>query len=446
MFFKKKRRNFKFSVVMPVYNTENYLDEAIGSIIDQTIGFKKNIQLIIVNDGSTDNSKEICIRYQKKFPQNIIYIEQTNQGVSTARNTGLQYVKGTYVNFFDSDDIWNTDAFLLAWEFFQKNEEIDVISCIQNRFEACTGLHNLSDKFEAGDRIIDIWETPQFIQLNVCAAFIKSDAAKKHAFDTTIKIGEDAKYITEIILEKEKYGVLKSAVHNVRRREAGTSITQNPDKSKFTITVDRYYKYLPELSVQKYGRIIPYIQYVMLNGLKFRLLSTAPLPLNDEEKTYYFNDIITLIQQIDDETLLKNNKILMPAKTYLLKLKYGQLPVEAFRLRGNSLYFNNLYLGNLGNGKIFVHEIQESGCKYTVTGELRIPFDGKFEIIVKDDDNSYPAIISEDSSLSRLASNGDIITPGRKFFLEVPNDKKFSDYKFEISYNGHIIPQKVRFV
>ena len=445
MFFKKREKNFKFSVVMPVYNVEKYLDEAIGSIINQTIGFEENIQLIIVNDGSSDNSKQVCMSYQKKFPKNIIYIDQVNQGVSTARNTGLAQVKGTYVNFFDSDDIWNTDAFQLAWDFFQKHgDSIDVIGCIQTLFEAQTGLHNLSNKFEDGDRVIDIWETPQFIQLNVCAAFIKSEVAKKYQFDTTIKIGEDARYITEIILEKEKYGVLKSAVHNVRKRAAETSITQNPDKSKYTVTMDRYYKYLPELSIQKYGKIIPYVQHVVVNGLKFRLLSNDPLPLNDEERVQYFNDITALIKQMDDEVLLKTHKILMPAKAYLLKLKYGQLPETAFSVKGNLLYFNNIQLGSLSTGKLIVQDIQESDRQYTIKGELRIPFDGNFEVIASDGEKSYTAKITDESSFSRLASNGDVITPGRAFTLVLPADTKVSDYKYEISYNGYRVPQRMR--
>ena len=69
---------YKFSVVMPVYNVEQYLEEAIESVINQTIGFKENIQLILVNDGSPDNSEAICLKYEKQFPDNIIYIKQKN--------------------------------------------------------------------------------------------------------------------------------------------------------------------------------------------------------------------------------------------------------------------------------------------------------------------------------------------------------------------------------
>ena len=118
---------YKFSVVMPVYNVEDYLEKSILSIVNQTIGFKKNIQLILVNDGSSDNSAEICLKYKHLYPANIVYIEQENAGVSAARNTGLEYVEGKYVNFLDSDDLWSKNAFETAYKFFVEHyDEVDV--------------------------------------------------------------------------------------------------------------------------------------------------------------------------------------------------------------------------------------------------------------------------------------------------------------------------------
>ena len=85
---------YKFSVVIPIYNVEKYLEETIESIINQSIGFEENIQIILVNDGSPDNSEEICLKYKEMYPDNILYIKKENGGVSSARNTGLKKVSG----------------------------------------------------------------------------------------------------------------------------------------------------------------------------------------------------------------------------------------------------------------------------------------------------------------------------------------------------------------
>ena len=80
-----------------------YLDDSIGSIINQTIGFNR-IQIILVNDGSIDETEKICLNYRNQYPENIIYIKINHSGVSIGRNIGLKHAKGIYINFLDADD------------------------------------------------------------------------------------------------------------------------------------------------------------------------------------------------------------------------------------------------------------------------------------------------------------------------------------------------------
>ena len=69
-------REFEFAIVMAIYNTEDYLNQAIDSIVNQTIGFEDNVQLILVNDGSEDGSGQICLDYQERYPENIVVLNQ----------------------------------------------------------------------------------------------------------------------------------------------------------------------------------------------------------------------------------------------------------------------------------------------------------------------------------------------------------------------------------
>ena len=93
------------SVIIPVYNVEKYLRRCLNSVIDQEY---KNIEIILVNDGSTDNSLEIAISYKEK-DKRIKVFSQENQGLSAARNMGLDKSHGEYITFIDSDDYVSKD-------------------------------------------------------------------------------------------------------------------------------------------------------------------------------------------------------------------------------------------------------------------------------------------------------------------------------------------------
>ena len=120
---------YLFSVVIPIYNCEKYLDETINSIVKQTIGFK-NIELILVNDGSTDNSEQICLKYKNKY-KNIIYIKQENAGVAEARNKGLEIASGELINFLDSYDKWEKDVFKKVYNLFSHEKKLNIVGVRQ---------------------------------------------------------------------------------------------------------------------------------------------------------------------------------------------------------------------------------------------------------------------------------------------------------------------------
>ena len=96
------------SIIMPVYNSENYLTETIGSVLRQTM---EDFELILVDDGSTDGvCPELCDRLAQEHPELICVIHQENRGLGGARNTGLEAARGEYLLFVDSDDALETDA------------------------------------------------------------------------------------------------------------------------------------------------------------------------------------------------------------------------------------------------------------------------------------------------------------------------------------------------
>lgn len=112
----------KVSIIIPVYNSEKYLSQCIKSILSQTYG---NIELILINDGSTDKSLEICRKYAKQ-DKRVVLRSIENSGVSTARNIGLDIMSGEYVTFVDSDDWIENNTVELAVESMER-ENVDIV-------------------------------------------------------------------------------------------------------------------------------------------------------------------------------------------------------------------------------------------------------------------------------------------------------------------------------
>lgn len=109
----------KVSIILPIYNVAPYLDETFASILNQTL---QEIEIIAVNDGSTDDSESMIKKYMQQDPR-IIYIYQENQGQSVARNTALQHATGKYIYMMDADDILNNpDALRISYEYAEKNK------------------------------------------------------------------------------------------------------------------------------------------------------------------------------------------------------------------------------------------------------------------------------------------------------------------------------------
>lgn len=114
----------KISVIVPIYNCEPYLPACIDSIIEQTYN---NLEIILVDDGSSDGSLDICNRYAEK-DRRIIVFHQENKGVSAARNQGLKLASGELFSFIDSDDTLDLDMYELLVKFLNENNA-DVACC-----------------------------------------------------------------------------------------------------------------------------------------------------------------------------------------------------------------------------------------------------------------------------------------------------------------------------
>lgn len=190
------------SIIIPVYNTQTYLNKCIQSIIDQTYQFW---ECILINDGSTDNSKIICDKWANK-DKRIIAIHQPNKGVSIARNKGLDVARGEYITFVDSDD-WVTPTYLEDLITAKKSDLIiSGLTKYDSDHKSTIYVPNKNQLFSLSNRY-----TSYFVELNEkflifgpCAKLYKTNIINNYhiRFPESCSLGEDLefnfKYLSQI--------------------------------------------------------------------------------------------------------------------------------------------------------------------------------------------------------------------------------------------------------
>lgn len=174
------------SVIVPVYNVESLIDRCISTILKQSY---KNIEIILIDDGSTDNSGKICDMYAENFPDKVVVVHQENQGQSSARNFALTIMKGKYISFVDSDDYIDEYYLEILYNNLKK-DNADISVC---RFKR-TSLNSEKSYYSGYSQAYDKDEKIKFYLTNdmtsPCGKLFKSDLWHEISFPTG-KIYED---------------------------------------------------------------------------------------------------------------------------------------------------------------------------------------------------------------------------------------------------------------
>lgn len=424
---KKISDKFLFSVIIAAYNSDLYLKKAVDSIINQSLGFEKNIQIIIVNDGSTDNTEEICLKYRVKYPQNIKYIStKSSFGPAHARNQGLKEVQGKYVNFLDSDDFITPNTFKDVYHFFEGHyNEIDMVSIPIYYFGAKKGNHPLNFKFKR-TRVVDLIKQPDFIQLSAPSSFFKAEAIKNIKFNVKLQTAEDAFFVNQVLLDKLKLGLVKKGAYYYRKYEAKNSLLDYSSNTKhfYTTRLEYFHFKLIECSKNRYGKVLKFIQYTLMYDLQwlFKIKKVDFVLSYDEIKELYIN-LIFILQNIGDDVIYNQKNIQNQLKTHIFFLKYlgndylancdykyrkqvyddiidklslNQVFIDIFEIKNDVIYisgFITTFFNKKGNVFAFVND------KIFETKELEYPqrdrFSLNFEYAFNNDFEIYIPITSK---------------------------------------------------
>lgn len=191
------------SVIVPVYNCERYLDKGIRSLISQTIF--QDLDIVFIDDGSTDRSGSIIQSYVDKY-SNMRLISQTNNGVSSARNRGLEEARGTYVTFFDADDIAADTLYESLLTLIVENDAD--LSCVNYSKYFPDGIEKVQkEKIQTiltGEQIIKSFFSSNILCNNTVDKLFVLSVAREIKFPEGYAIGEDMFFVFNYLLKSQK--------------------------------------------------------------------------------------------------------------------------------------------------------------------------------------------------------------------------------------------------
>lgn len=221
----------KVSVIIPVYNVEKYLSQCLDSVVKQTL---KDIEIICINDGSTDSSADILNKYAAQ-DRRIKIINQENQGISVARNSGIAAAKGEYIIFLDSDDFIEPTLAQKAYDTITKKKsdvlifgtyEVNQNNCKNVRWDMTLLKDFYAEKFETSEFEVLIHLLHSVWDKMYNTAFIKKS---KLTFHKGLKVAEDNIFVMETYFEHASYSFLPECLYNYRTSRAGSLTTNNKD-------------------------------------------------------------------------------------------------------------------------------------------------------------------------------------------------------------------------
>lgn len=191
----------KVSIIVPVYNVENYLTKCLDSLVSQTL---QNIEILVVNDGSKDNSEQIIQEYAQKYPEKIKAFTKENGGLSDARNFGLDRATGEYIGFVDSDDYVTSTMFEEMLHLAEKHQAKMVICNIQkvdqngNVTQKLTQIPNMDEKIDLKSNFSVFSDLSYF----ACNKLFKKALFDQKRFKKGVHF-EDIQLIPQLLLDCE---------------------------------------------------------------------------------------------------------------------------------------------------------------------------------------------------------------------------------------------------
>jgi len=289
----------KVSVIVPVYNTEKYLEKCLNSLLKQTL---KEIEIIVVNDGSTDNSKKVLEAFKEY--NNIVYLEKKNGGLSDARNYGIAHANGEYIGFVDSDDSIDSNMYQLMYEK-AKESDADLVECDFN------WVYPHKAKQDIGKRYINKEDYFTFGRVMACNKIIKLSTIKENNINFPVGLRyEDVEFFYKLVPYIKNMELVEIPLYHYLQRNLSISNNNNESNKDIFVIFENILKFYKDNNIyEDYIHELEYAYIRVLLGSSFlRIVKIKDKKIKEELLNKTLTEIEEKFPNWKQNKILKNRK------------------------------------------------------------------------------------------------------------------------------------------
>lgn len=358
------------SIIIPIYNIEICIKNCLKSLMKQNYPFNK-LEVILIDDGSTDKSAIICQEYAERFP-NILFLHQDNKGVSAARNLGIKRATGKYIFFLDADDRFSKNTIKDCVNFFESvQNEVDLITYpMETLYQGRKLKPHFRYRYLKRSGVYDLCPNA-FIGQTTINIVVKNKFSGNVLFDEKQTFSEDQKYCCEVLKDKLKMGFCSTAKYIYHRSSESSS-------GKLAGACYIFEQTLPffEELFGTYEHVPMAFQGLFVNDIYWKMQSNIFFPYHYDAEKYErsMQRIKRLLKKCYNSVILDHPSIDFFEKFYLMRLKGTEYIVPVIKKNEIELYSEGYLVLQEKSLEIVISKVEISDNNIKLLGFLKSVF------------------------------------------------------------------------
>ena len=368
--------SYMVSVIIPVYNLENVLDRAMGSLLAQSFPFDR-MEVIIVDDGSDDNSPVIEKKWAERY-ENVKVLDSGGKGVSCARNAGIREAVAKYILFLDGDDLLSEETVENLVSCYESwGDHVDMITYPLRSYRDEADGEKLPDHYRydhiTKTGIYDLYEYP-FITQTTMNIMVKNRYSQNIMFRENMTFTEDQAYCFEVLKKKFRIGFCAEAEYKYIRTKSSSSYIQMGSKFIFEGCMSFWEKLFDEYGSS--GEIPSYVQAAYINDIAWKTRANVLYPYEKRDEDSFLRSkerIMKLMDKVSDKIIKEHPGLDNNQKAYIFSLKTNTRPQVIcgddglYTVSGDTLVFKE------AGAELYIKRIRFEGDTLVIRGVFMSP-------------------------------------------------------------------------